>query len=135
VPIRTKIAIGADVAQFQKLNANFERYRAALKQLYGSDVLKAPHIAAASQAGGEVVKFVDLEAASKSTGVFSTAAQKASHAFASLHKGITNLVGRQVASAAGGLLPGGLRLAGLEGLGAFAHDLGEDPGALRRTDR
>jgi hypothetical protein len=90
VPIKTRIDVGADAAQIKASLAEFEKYRAALAQMYGGAALKAPHIAAASAAGGDLLKFIDLDAASRSQGVF----RKAARAFHSLHTGILRLVER-----------------------------------------
>jgi hypothetical protein len=66
VPIRTKIAVEVDAEKFKASFATFQKYQAALKELYGSDALKAPFVKAAASAGGDLLKFIDLDKAAKS---------------------------------------------------------------------
>jgi hypothetical protein len=123
MPIKTRIDVGADAAQIKASLAEFEKYRAALAQMYGGAVLKAPHIAAASSAGGDLLKFIDLDAASRSQSVFASGSSKAARAFHSLHTGILRLVERQSQSSAmSSLMPDGMR--GLEGIGVMAGPIG-----------
>jgi hypothetical protein len=123
VPINTRIDVGADAAQIKASLAEFEKYRAALAQMYGGAALKAPHIAAASAAGGDLLKFIDLDQAARSQSAFASGSSKAARAFHSLHTGILRLVERQSQSSAmSGLMPGGMR--GLEGIGVMAGPIG-----------
>jgi hypothetical protein len=123
MPIKTKISVAADSEQIKRTLAEFEKYRTALAQMYGDAALKAPHIATASAAGAAVMKFIDLDAASRSQGVFAAGSSKAARAFHSLHTGILRLVERQSQSSAmSGLMLGGMR--GLEGIGAMAGPIG-----------
>jgi hypothetical protein len=123
MPIKTRISVGADAAQIKASLAEFEKYRAALAKMYGDAALKAPHIATASAAGGDLLKFIDLDAASRSQSTFAAGSSKAARAFHSLHTGILRLVERQSQSSAmSGLMPGGMR--GLQGIGVMAGPIG-----------
>jgi hypothetical protein len=123
MPIKTKISVDADSEKIKASLAEFEKYRAALAQMYGGAALKAPHIAAASAAGGDLLKFIDLDQAARSQSAFASGSSKASRAFHSLHTGIQRLVERQSQSSAmSGLMPGGMR--GLEGIGVLAGPIG-----------
>jgi hypothetical protein len=120
MPIRTKIAVEADAEKFKASYAAFEKYRTALKQLYGEQVERAPFIKAASDAGGQVLKFIDLDKAARSQTNFATAAQKAGHAFRGLGTGVKNTLesfARIALSPLEILFPAGLAV-GLLGLGA-----------------
>jgi hypothetical protein len=120
MPIRTKIAVEADVDKFKQSYAAFEKYRAALKALYGDPALKAPYVAAASAAGGQVAKFLDLDQAARSQTQFAAAAQKASLTFKGLVSGVKQTLegfARVALSPLEILFPAGLAV-GLLGLGA-----------------
>jgi hypothetical protein len=120
MPIRTKIAVEADSEKFKASFATFEKYRTALKQLYGEQVERAPFIKAASDAGGQVLKFIDLDKAARSQTNFATAAQKAGHAFRGLGTGVVQTLegfARIALSPLEILFPAGLAV-GLLGLGA-----------------
>jgi hypothetical protein len=141
VPIRTRVTVEADSEKFRASYAAFEKYRTALKQLYGEQVERAPFIKAASDAGGQLLKFIDLDKAARSQTNFATAAQKASHAFRGLGTGVKNTLesfARIALSPLEMLFPAGLAVglfglgAGLVGAGTF---YGLERGAAGVSDR
>jgi hypothetical protein len=77
MPIKTKIEVGADSAKIKESLATFEKYKNALEKMYGGSVLKAPHIQAASAAGGDLLKFIDLESAARTQSIFAAGSSKA----------------------------------------------------------
>jgi hypothetical protein len=141
MPIKTRIDVGADTDKFRQSYASFEKYRTALKALYGEQVERAPFIKAASDAGGQVLRFIDLDKAARSQTNFATAAQKASHAFRGLGTGVKNTLesfARIALSPLEMLFPAGLAVgllglgAGLVGAGTF---YGLERGAAGVSDR
>ena len=67
MPIKTTITADADPTALKASLALLDKYQAALKALYGRDVLKAPHIAAVSTAARDIAAFMKShEAAAKS---------------------------------------------------------------------
>jgi hypothetical protein len=120
MPIRTKIAVEVDAEKFKASFATFQKYQAALKELYGSDALKAPFVKAAASAGGDLLKFIDLDKAARSQTQFAAAAQKASLTFKGLASGVKQTLegfARVALSPLEMLFPAGLAV-GLLGLGA-----------------
>jgi hypothetical protein len=120
VPIKTTVIVESDVDKFKQSYAAFEKYRSALKALYGDPALKAPYVAAATSAGGDLLKFIDLDKAARSQTNFATAAQKAGHAFRGLGTGVGRTLegfARVALSPLEMLFPAGLAV-GLFGLGA-----------------
>jgi hypothetical protein len=141
MPIRTKIAVEADAEKFKASFALFQKYQAALKELHGSAVLKAPYVAATASAGGALLKFLDLDQAARSQTQFATAAQKAAHAFRGLGSGVVRTLegfARVALSPLEMLFPAGLAVglfglgAGLVGAGTF---YGLERGAAAVSDR
>jgi hypothetical protein len=126
MPIKTRINVEADAAQIKASLAEFEKYRAALAQIYGDAALKAPHIASASAAGGDLLKFIDLDQAARSQSAFASGSSKVARAFHGLRSSITRLVERQ-ASSIGGMIP---RYAALDGLGVLGGPIGLTVAAL-----
>jgi hypothetical protein len=120
VPIKTRIDVESDSDKIMASLAEFEKYRTALSQMYGDAALKAPYVQAASTAGGDLLKFIDLDAASRSQSVFAAGSSRAARAFHALRTDINRLVERQAASI-GGLVP---RSAALEGLGVLGGPIG-----------
>ena len=58
MPIKTTITADADPTALKASLALLDKYQAALKALYGRDVLKAPHIAAVSTAARDIFTFM-----------------------------------------------------------------------------
>jgi hypothetical protein len=121
MPIKSKIEISADVGKAKESLALLERYKKALTGQFGSDVLRAPYVQAASAAGDVLEKFVtNLDKASGAEARFSAAAGKAGSAFRGLAGGVLHTLenlSRYALSPLQALFPAGLTV-GLLGLGA-----------------
>ena len=89
MPIKTQISAEADPAALKTSLMLLDKYRAALKALYGRDVLKAPHIAAVSTAARDLSEIMRsneaaAESASATQDRFAKSAQLAGKHFAGL---------------------------------------------------
>jgi hypothetical protein len=69
MPIRTKISAEADTAQIKASLAEFEKYRAAPAKMYGGGALKRLTSQPRQAAGGDLLKFIDLDQAARSVRV------------------------------------------------------------------
>lgn len=121
MPIKSRIDVEATPERIKESLAQLAKYQTALKALYGSDVLKAPYIRAASAAGDDLSKFIDnLDRAAGAESRFSAAAQKAGSAFHGLASGVKQTLenlARYALSPLQLLFPAGL-VVGLAGIGA-----------------
>jgi hypothetical protein len=137
VPIKTTITADVDVEKFKQSYALLQRYQTALKELYGSNVSKAPHIKAVSVASADVLKFLDLDKAARSQTKFAASAQKAGSSFKGLASGVVRTLegfARVALSPLQILFPAGL-VVGLAGIGAGLAGLGIAGAGLYGLDR
>ncbi|HEY5204306.1 MAG TPA: hypothetical protein VIJ63_06885, partial [Roseiarcus sp.] len=137
MPIKSRIDVEASPERFKESLAQLEKYKAAMKRLYGDPVLKSPFIKAASAAADDLSKFVNnLDHAARSQSKFTTAAAKAAKAFHRVGVSVKSTLegfARVALSPLQILFPAGLTV-GLFGLGAGLAGIGA-AGALYGLDR